>query len=429
MATVTEIKNETERVAVADWVGFLFGGRQAIEAIARSRGAIWVGLLFVLSAGLAREYDGAYLLREPWHFFVPLVASIGTSLFLYALVYCAAHCRGVADLPWWPGYRTLLTFYWMTAPLAWIYAIPVERFLDPPTATTANFYFLAIVSIWRVFLISRVFSVWLNARFWEMLLIVLFFANSVATVLAFVTPTPVWDVMGGIRLPERESIILSLKLGMWFYGTMSWIVLGIIAVYVMWFRKTPWSLAAVPSDHASPIGLSIWSFAVILLLIGLCLLPLAQGEQKLRWQAERLLRSGQIAEGLQSITQHPREAFPPHWDLPPRTSYGEREPDLDKILIAMETMNSPTWLREIYLEKLLSDKSALTGVFAAAAEGNSKRLSELIGFMETDIPLKSLGGEFPWTLRELRANNSIDADLRERIDKYLDQNSDEVTVD
>ena len=42
-------------------VRFLIGHRDAILRIANCRHAVWVGLIVVLSAGLAREYDGADL--------------------------------------------------------------------------------------------------------------------------------------------------------------------------------------------------------------------------------------------------------------------------------------------------------------------------------------------------------------------------------
>jgi len=51
---------------------YLIGDRKAILAIAGSRHSLWIGFLFVLSAGLAREYDGEDLLHEPWHALIPL---------------------------------------------------------------------------------------------------------------------------------------------------------------------------------------------------------------------------------------------------------------------------------------------------------------------------------------------------------------------
>ena len=52
----------------------------------------------------------------------------------------------------------------MTAPLAWIYAIPVERFLGAYEATQANLWMLGIVSVWRIVLMIRVVSVLFGAR-------------------------------------------------------------------------------------------------------------------------------------------------------------------------------------------------------------------------------------------------------------------------
>jgi hypothetical protein len=58
---------------------FLAGNRDAIVSAARCNGAIWIGLLFVIAAGFAREYDGEDLLHEPWHLAIPLGASLASS--------------------------------------------------------------------------------------------------------------------------------------------------------------------------------------------------------------------------------------------------------------------------------------------------------------------------------------------------------------
>lgn len=47
-------------------------------------------------------------------------------------------------------YKPVLTFVGLTSPLAWLYAIPVEKMVEIPTAIRANVWFLAIVAIWRV---------------------------------------------------------------------------------------------------------------------------------------------------------------------------------------------------------------------------------------------------------------------------------------
>ena len=49
--------------------------------------------------------------------------------------------------------------FWMTAPIAWLYAIPVERFFGSYSAAVANITLLGVVSLWRVLLMSRVIQV------------------------------------------------------------------------------------------------------------------------------------------------------------------------------------------------------------------------------------------------------------------------------
>jgi len=186
---------------------FLIGSRGAIEQIARTPYALLVGLLFVLSAGLAREYDGEDLLHEPWHLLLPLAASLATGTLLYLLVSFVGNCRGAGNQPFFERYRVFLSLYWMTAPLAWIYAIPIERFLSPADATRANLWMLGIVALWRVLLITRVVSVLYRTRYLAALCVVMLMADVVTFTLMNVIPRPVVGLMGGIRLTESESIV------------------------------------------------------------------------------------------------------------------------------------------------------------------------------------------------------------------------------
>ena len=63
-------------------IQYLCGNRQAIAEVVNCRHAVWLGLLFVFSAGFAREFDGEDLLHEPWHVALPLGASLLTSFLL-----------------------------------------------------------------------------------------------------------------------------------------------------------------------------------------------------------------------------------------------------------------------------------------------------------------------------------------------------------
>ena len=187
-------------------VRYLIGRRDAIEQIARTPRAVWLGLLFVLSAGFAREYDGEYLIAESWHLLVPLVASLGTSIALYILTNLVSRPL-TWPLSYWANYPRFLALYWMTAPLAWLYAIPFERFLSAFDATAVNLSLLAIVSVWRVTLMIRVVSVRWNAEsFWSSL-VVLLFGDGVALIAIINMPRPVISMMGGVRHTASEALI------------------------------------------------------------------------------------------------------------------------------------------------------------------------------------------------------------------------------
>lgn len=340
---------------------FLLGRRAAIERMAACPRAVWVGLLFVLSAGLAREYDGEDLLAEPYHAVLPLVASLGTSLLLYALLSLVARCWHRPG-QWWLGYTRFLGLYWMTAPLAWLYAIPVERFLPPLEATVANLYLLAGVSLWRVLLMIRVTSVLLSARWWAAIMVVMLFADSVALLAIGLIPHPVMTIMGGVRLTPSEAVIANtscavqvwgmLLMPIWFFGTLDAAI----------FRRLRWpNWRRIGEDENDPIRSggeyrcverSAWIAGWALLAAGVALLPVGQGEQQRRTEAEGLLRSGEVTAAVRFMSQFDRGAFPPHWDPPPRLGYGELEPPLIDVLEALLANNAPQWLWEAYQAKL-----------------------------------------------------------------------------
>jgi len=64
----------------------------------------------------------------------------------------------------WSAWPAFMGVFRMTAPIAWLYSIPVDRFLDSVAAARANVVLLVVVSIWRVLLMARVFQVLHGAR-------------------------------------------------------------------------------------------------------------------------------------------------------------------------------------------------------------------------------------------------------------------------
>ena len=89
-------------------------------------------------------------------------------------------------------------------------------------ATRANLWLLAVVSAWRVMLMTRVICVVYEARAWRAFFLVMFFADTVALVLLFLTPLPVLSLMGGIRLTESEQLIQGTAFLIGVLGVLSW---------------------------------------------------------------------------------------------------------------------------------------------------------------------------------------------------------------
>lgn len=152
-STVTEA---IEPLGLRDLFGFLIGRRHSIERVAAQPfSAILCGLFGVVVAGLCREYDQELFSEKQMIFFLPLLASLLMGTWLYA-VFCTVSPSGKRQHSW----LVFMGLFWMTAPCAWLYALPVERFCpDSLTAIKVNFALLGIVATWRVLLMGRVISV------------------------------------------------------------------------------------------------------------------------------------------------------------------------------------------------------------------------------------------------------------------------------
>ena len=106
---------------------------------------IAAALLFSLLAGVGRYWDNPA--AEWWQY-----AGLGSVVYIFLL----AAVLYVLILPLWPqnwSYLNVLVFLGLTAPLAFFYAIPVERFLTMGQAQVVNVWFLGIVALWRMALL------------------------------------------------------------------------------------------------------------------------------------------------------------------------------------------------------------------------------------------------------------------------------------
>jgi hypothetical protein len=343
---------------------YLIGDRAAILTIGRSRQALWMGFLFVLSAALARDYDGEDLIHEPWHLLLPPAASLASSFALFTLAYGVAAFKGASWSTFFPNYASFLGLFWMTAPLAWLYAIPYERFQSPVDAMRLNLITLGVVAVWRVALMVRVLMVILNYSVAQALFLVLLFGDAIALLLIRTLPFPLIDLMGGIRLTERDLFLRDVALTVALVGGCSLPVWGVGAPVLLFYSRPVWQVGRPPMAG----GGSLRWLALASVLVWAAVLPWTQAEQIHKWRVEKAVTEKRFPEALAEMSRLNRSDFPPGWDPPPRRFNLEIDHDdfvgLLEEMARCEAPGPAEWVREAYLEKtvvfLVSGGSILT---------------------------------------------------------------------
>lgn len=360
---------------------YLVGSRGAILRIAASRWALVVGAMLVFSGSLARNYDGSYLAKE-WDVLLHgVVVSLGNSFILFSLMFIATRMRsenntssptidesvpiietnfsvfGGRDEPgvqtvsprsFWSGYLSFLGLFWMSAPMAWLYGIPYERWFTPVEAVQANLNTLTAVSIWRVALMTRVLSVIFGAQWLPTLFLVLLFSDVAIVIGAFASPKPLIDFMGGMQHSPEDEMLSSTNFLTMFYGIVSlpvWLVGGIWAMAVMRGR---WNVA-----HAEWGRAPRWLLGLALFALAAWIIPMTrtQIEQRNRWEADTLLRAGKINDALTMMSSKGRGEFPPIWDPAPKLGWGETRPMIEEVAETILTRDTPTWIGKMYTVK------------------------------------------------------------------------------
>lgn len=332
----------------ADLFLYLLGNRGAIERIASSRRALWAGALLVLSAGIARNYDHLYLLAQPEWIYGPFGMSLFSAVFIW-LILRTEISRSSDDVKP-PTFRTFLTLFWLTAPCAWLYGFPVERFTDLVVATKWNFAFLMVVSVWRVALIVRAVTVLTGAGAGRILSFVLLpaciemFAGSVIKGLSLI------GIMGGVRLPPHHEF---LKQASDFVATGSFWVGAASLLAMLVYALGGWGRANRPlSRNVVAERKGVIPTAAAFLLAWLVMAVPVQRPVSANYQLHRHFAKEQVREGIAFAAARQRSDFSPIHFLPP-DPYGIG----GDYIPLLETMdgNEPEWLREVWSSQALME--------------------------------------------------------------------------
>ncbi len=316
-------------------------------------------MVLVLLTGIARNYDQNFVLESPLWLIGPLAFSFLSGSFLYAiLIRGFARGRMPEESRKEPRWATFMALFWLTAPVAWLYAIPVERFLDSYHAAQANIALLAIVSVWRVLLMSGVISVVLEIPFQRALGWVLVGASLEVIIVVFLgvlfgggLSRRILAGMSGMRNAPEENLLSSVLGFVW---TWSWAVLVLSAI-VLAAKRFRGEVRPLPKLSPGKVPwILLGSLTVI--WIGIAIGP--QRKQKHFVTHAELVRKAAYAEALAYLERHQQSDFPPGRRLEPNPYEYRVWEDLPPTM-ALLTPETAPWIRQIYLGHLTATLSHL----------------------------------------------------------------------
>lgn len=325
-----------------DLIAYLWGSREAIERIAASRSAIVIGALLVLTAGIARNYDHLDLLRQPEWFIGPFAASLFSTCFVYLWVWAALalfrHRKFFAQL------KTFLVLFWMTAPCAWLYGLPMEQWSgDLLLATKWNVAFLAIVSIWRVALIVRAVSVLSDVRWWAVLPAVLVPASIEMWFGSLWKRMSLVGIMGGVRLsPSHEYLVKAQEFTI---QASQWTLAGsIVALLIVVMRKQR-AQTSLCRPRGEGVTCAVWGATAVSLVAWILMSIPSQSKVRNRAALEKLCDQEQHTEAAAFASTMERKDFPATHFLPPDPYRYETPIEL------LDTLDTgvPSWLKEEWM--------------------------------------------------------------------------------
>jgi len=308
-------------LTIRDLLAFQIGNRAAIERVAATRWSILAGLILIGTAGLARNYDQVSLLHSPGRLAGPFVASLITSFFVFCVIHPVLRLGKQPGAPGFSSqYFSFFGAFALTAPIAWLYALPVERWLNPLGAAQVNVTLLAIVSMWRVILLTRVIQVITTLPFMVCLLVLLgpvsvevFLAGMAYEILHF-------DVAGGMG-----GIVMSRAQVDQFMDGVNGGVLAVafFSMPVVWTAMLTIALKFRRERRAFPAPISSPAPRAVLVLCGMCLLAwaiIAIAPQRKEYHFSTLsllLSPGRYPEAFDYLEKVGPDAFPSTRPLPP----------------------------------------------------------------------------------------------------------------
>ena len=334
----------------SDLLLYLVGHRGAIERIAASRQALWAGALLVVSAGIARNYDHLSLLAQPeW-----ILGPFGMSLFSAGLIWLmlmagiSVYSQNGKD----PAFRTFLTFFWLTAPCAWLYGFPVERFTDLLRATQWNFAFLIVVSVWRVALIVRLVTVLTGAAAGWVLAWVMLPACIEMGLGSLIKGLSLVSIMGGVRLPPHHAFIKQAS-GVVVTGSFWLGLASLLAIIVYVSRESEAVTKPLCRDRVVDNPRVIQVAAACLLGWILIAIPVQEPVRQ-TYQLSQYFADQQWRAGIKYAAACQRSDFSEIHFLPP-DPYARKHGGANFPVLEAMDGSEPEWLRRVWISQAIME--------------------------------------------------------------------------
>lgn len=393
---------------------YLCGSRAAIQRLASTRWSLAIGTALVLTASLARNYDGKYLPGEWESLLHGFGVSIPNAFLLFSIFWLLGLERGNPRPRFFRGYLAFLGLFWLTSPMAWLYAVPYEHFLTPLEAIQANVRTLAFVSIWRVALMARVLSVLWKMPFVPTCIVVALYGDVLIFGAASMMEAPLMDFMGGLQHSPEDAYLSGIQFSTVVFSVLASPVLLIASLVSLRWLRPAWTPLPLASERPSR---GLIAFVIAALIAWVPLLRWMQPEQRNRYHAETLIRAGQLADALNYMAERPREAFPPIWDPPPRTSYRDHAPDATAMEVALREHRGDDWAARLYFRKHLK----ITLRYFANRYGGSNEIAEMLKHF-ADLPDEVRRGLYFHISHDPSFSDPDRAAIREQLEKHRTKN-------
>ncbi|MEM6363198.1 MAG: hypothetical protein AAF745_02145 [Planctomycetota bacterium] len=327
------LNKSNTQAGLSDLFGFLIGHRSSIWRLTHAKGSIALGGALVLSAAMAREYDATNLIDRPFELAGPFVVSffLASGLFVWTLA-------GLRSLDIRIDHRDrffamFLAGYWLTAPLAWLYGIPIEIVANEVDSLRFNLTMLSVVSIWRIALFARVISVLFRLDYACSLALILVPCMAIAFIAMLSSMLNVVGIMSGARLSQSQQVIvnyqgIAIQILWWSFLP---VVIATIALILLYRRRH----GRAKRSHHWQASLSRLLYVVPAVAVMIFLIAMTHFQPQLRRaaQVDSLLTSRQVTAAITMLNERLETDWPRHWD--PIPNEGDRgSTQLPIVLIA-----------------------------------------------------------------------------------------------